>query len=510
MALARRAPDGCLTAVLRLALGLQTRDDPAPDWDRTIRLARRERCASLAWQRSGQIIREVAPASTVADWRRTVYRDLNRSERQLDALRQVIPALEAVDAAPVLLKGMALSFRLYGEPHIRPSSDIDLFVRRDRRSEAHETLLTLGWLHVAGGSPWEETFDWVAGKRHLPLEVHSQVLDDPVLAHLRLPAPTGPTVELGNVPVRTFDDRLLAGYLAAHLAKHDFVPLLWLIDFHAVWLGADDGERAGMIREARRHGLHRYLQWAIRKTDHLDRAAAGETAAWRQLGYEGEARLEGHSLLRVAALAATPGDAARVVAGRLHPPHLRADGEGFIRHAARRLRRRYAGPRPTKSGEAVAVPSSPPAGAGRILSIESPDLVDLVRDVVARGGSCWVGVSGKSMLPAIPSRAVVRLTGEESPIRSGDVVLARLPSGTCVLHRVMRADATHLVLQGDGNINPDPVIARSAVVAIADAIHVRGRTKPVPARSVVSPRRLWYRLRSAVWRWERALTAQSC
>jgi hypothetical protein len=73
------------------------------------------------------------------------------------------------------------------------------------------------------------------------------------------------------------------------------------------------------------------------------------------------------------------------------------------------------------------------------------------------------------MLPSIASGAQVRLVAPGRP-RVGDVVLARLPSGECVLHRVRRLAGDRVVLCGDGNVRDDPAIAATSIVAVADRI----------------------------------------
>ena len=485
------------TAVLQLALGCPSFDPVSADWESILRFARRERCLRLAWQRSGALIRSEAPSATAAEWRRAVFTELDRSERQLRALGTLVEALDWAGVEPVVLKGAPLSLRLYGDPSIRPSTDLDVFISQQRRREAGDAIRRLGWAHVAGEPPWEESFQITVDGHRVLLEIHSFVLDDPVLAHLTLPEPTGPIVVLQQKTMRTFDDALLPAYLATHLAKHDFAPLLWMIDFYTLWDAMPARERAVSIRAARRHGLHRYLEWAARRSDRIEAALTGDTVAWRAIGYAGGSRVEGHSLIRVARLAATPQDAARVIGGRLYPPHLRGKRRGFVRQLAGRLARRVGSTRMTAPGVQAATSGQ---GDERVLSLESPELSDLIGEVVSRGGSCWLRVSGQSMQPTIPSGAVVRLSPLNGRLRGGEVVLALLPSEACVLHRVIVADDTLVVLEGDGNLNPDPPTTAGHVIALATGMQVAGRTVPIPRRPVISPRRAWLRVRAGLSR----------
>jgi hypothetical protein len=72
----------------------------------------------------------------------------------------------------------------------------------------------------------------------------------------------------------------------------------------------------------------------------------------------------------------------------------------------------------------------------------------------------------------------------------GDVVLALLPRGTYVLHRVRRSGRGWVQTQGDANADADTAVPTSSVVAIAEAIVVRGGERPIPAALRLRTRRL--------------------
>ena len=78
-------------------------------------------------------------------------------------------------------------------------------------------------------------------------------------------------------------------------------------------------------------------------------------------------------------------------------------------------------------------------------------------------------------------------------------MLARLPNGRVVLHRVVALRGDIMRLRGDGNVGSDPVVSTEAVVAIADAALQGERTLPIGRRARVSAsvalRRAWASVR---------------
>ncbi|MCR5571710.1 MAG: S24/S26 family peptidase [Bacteroidales bacterium] len=79
-------------------------------------------------------------------------------------------------------------------------------------------------------------------------------------------------------------------------------------------------------------------------------------------------------------------------------------------------------------------------------------LLPEVAALLAAGSDVTLLTKGNSMLPFIRGgRDSVRLR-KFPAVAPGDIVLARLPAGNYVLHRVLRADGGALTLMGDGNV----------------------------------------------------------
>ena len=458
------------------------------EWAGTLEVARRERLLALAWHNGGAAIRRLAPPAISAQWRAEVLRDMDRGEAQREALGRVIESLTAAGIDVIVLKGAPLAQRLYGDPALRPSLDVDLYVPAAQRGAARSRLEALGWVRMAGDAPWEESFHLASGAHQLLIEVHSALLDDPVLAHLRLPPPEPTEVQLGALAVPAQGGDLLPACLATHLAKHDHAPLLWLNDFSLLWggLGAEGQQRSRAA--ARRTRMNRYLEWAVERAARLEDAVAGDPAALWRLGYHPEGRRETHGLVRLARLAARPADAAAVLAGRAWPPHLRGDGRGFVRQALDRLRGRVARARARATAPATELPDALQSSsleadrpAARTLDVDRAEFGLLLGDLMQAGIGTWIRARGESMEPTIPNGAMVHVVPLPSrELRRGDIVLARMPNGTFAIHRVLGESGGRVAMQGDSIPRPDPEIPRAAVLGLADGIEVRGRLRPVP------------------------------
>ena len=182
-------------------------------------------------------------------WRRAALAAQVRGERQLELVREAMSTLDSAGVDAVVLKGLPLGLRLYGDPFVRCSADLDLYVPARQRDRAASTLRRLGWSSTDGAAPWHETWSSVRGGVEYYLELHSSLVSDH-LAHVGAPAPISARVAIAGAELRVHVGDFLAPYLAVHLATHQLPPILWLVDF------ADSVGFAGG-RGARSRGLSR-------------------------------------------------------------------------------------------------------------------------------------------------------------------------------------------------------------------------------------------------------------
>jgi hypothetical protein len=168
--------------------------------------------------------------------------------------------------------------------------------------------------------------------------VHSSLLH-PRLGYLKLPPPAVERITVEGVSVRAHGGALLPGYLAVHLATHQFVPLLWILDLATLWQGLDAHARDASLRAAERQGVDRYLAWALRRVDALDRLKDGDHSRLPLLGLRATRRTAGHPMWRHLVLA--PSNAARraALSDWVWPSWMRetygASPVGFARRAIR-------------------------------------------------------------------------------------------------------------------------------------------------------------------------------
>ena len=265
-------------AVTSLSLGDDLVDADSLDWGRVFVLATNQRCAPLAWLRNGALIRAHAPPAVVAQWRLSAFAASEHARDRASHLAALLHSFAGLGIEAVVLKGLPLSVKLYGEPWARPLSDTDLYVSLEQRATAHQLLVANGWTHLYGDLTREGTYrrDEVAGPHFL--EVHSSLVDENLLTHVSLDAPQAEEVPVAGRSMLAHDGALLPIFLAIHLAKHPHVPLLWWIDFLTVRRAFGEQRWSEVRTLAGRHKLDRFLEWAIAASDDLPRIASSDDA----------------------------------------------------------------------------------------------------------------------------------------------------------------------------------------------------------------------------------------
>jgi hypothetical protein len=454
----------------------------------------RELLAVLAWHRSGRFIRLHADAETVAAWRRAALAAEVRGARQLSLVGEVTRMLGEIGVDTVVLKGLPLGARLYGDPFVRCSADIDLFVPASQRSRAAGTLAAAGWARTDGMAPWHESWSIVRGGVEYHLELHSLLVSDH-LAHVGAPEAAARRVRLGGVELDAHDGDFVAPYLAVHLATHQLPPLLWLVDFASLWTSLSIRQRLAAEDAAAKANVSRYLDWARARATQLCRAADGDADALGVLGIGPTGRRDVHSIWRHLALAGSTADRFRVLAAFLVPHRVRRDARSVAAYTVARLRTRLgalAGV--TRRYDATVNGASEPGektlgrGRARALRLERDDLIAFTGDVLGAGGGLRVRAPGGSMLPTIPRGAVVRLGPVPAAgVGIGDVVLALTADGEPVLHRVVALADENVVMRGDASLVSDPPVPVRRVIGIATHVEDRGRDVAIgrqPKRSL--------------------------
>ena len=427
--------------VLQLALGYPT-DALAPaEWEDAFSTSLRERLVALAWQRQREAIKRLAPAPLVRRWRMAAMKVGAQGTTRLSVLVDAMQRLERARLSPVVLKGPPLAMQLYGDPSVRPISDLDLVIPAGERTEAFDVLQEAGWTWITGEAPGEESFRLSRNGETHRLEVHSTVIDDPLLEYVSLPIECK-RVAIGDVTISAMAGSFLAASQAAHMAKHHSVPLLWVIDFCQLMQGMTASEWDRAREAATRCGLQRHL----RRAEVLGRLACesasrvGDDAALARLCAELRPVSEIQRGLRLLRLSANKADSLRVVAGRLWPRHRRNGWRRLpVDIALRASTRIYRSLAATDAG----VPKRHDAD----LSDVGAETVSSVIDACC---SFSFRQSDDSMRPTIPPSATVRvLRAADVCFTKGQVVLVRAGDGRAALRRVVNCYSEAVVVSAD-------------------------------------------------------------
>jgi hypothetical protein len=247
----------------------------------------------------------------------------------------------------IVLKGLPLSVRLYGDPSARATGDLDLFVPESERACAAQALESdLGYRRRSGAAPWEETFERGAGADRLLVDVHSSLVH-PELSHLPVGTPASEPASVAEHVLPAHAGPLVPATLAAHLSKHAGLlvpaPLLWFVDFATLWESLGTSQQAAARAAARAAGLAKHLEWAVRVAGAVGGAATRDTAALAVLGCDARGRRVAHPAWRDVAFSGGATDAARALAAWVWPRPVRDDWRLFARQCLHRLTRCWSG-----------------------------------------------------------------------------------------------------------------------------------------------------------------------
>jgi hypothetical protein len=495
----------------RAAPGLETLSPS--NWNHVLHLALRERCAASAWVLSGPAIRRHAPEDVVARWRGHYGESTQRCNRQLRAISDPTRELGLKGVFPIVLKGIPLSVRIYGDPGARSPADVDWFVRYEDRSITRAALLTAGWNPFGEETEAEASFRRLVEGKHVHLEVHS-TLFHPRFTYLRLPNPEGIDRHVDVVTLRAHDGPGLLPYLAVHLATHHVAPLAWFVDFSLLWANLHDRSQA---RDAAAEaGVERFLTWAAERAYAIEDICNGDTRAFGTLGVRGSDRFDAHPMWRHVALVPTVSGRARAAVAWIVPPWTKDGRRPIVSSVARRIARywRAALSRQPEAARRHAKPTRarlrrvPPTPAlyRRSVSLNAEQVLATSREIVRQGGELWIKVLGQSMQPTLAPGDEVLLAPARPSARRGDIVLVSA-NGRPLLHRVAVLEGNRVRTRGDasGHIDRWPaeeVIARAIAVSRGTGLAALVPTSRFGVRALARYARS--RARLAWVRWSRA------
>jgi len=167
---------------------------------------------------------------------------------QLSLLAKIISAAEDRKVRVITLKGVALSLRLYGDPFIRESFDLDFLVSPEDEQNFEELLVEQGCAEVLRDPPltprqtaflqrFHHDKKFRHGESSLVVESHFLLSANRYLLGTDFDAlwDARATVSLGNVKVAIPGDDDLINYLGIHAARHDWDRWKWIADLVALY-----------------------------------------------------------------------------------------------------------------------------------------------------------------------------------------------------------------------------------------------------------------------------------
>lgn len=236
--------------------------ESSPRWDAVLAGVRRHAVAPLllaGLQGSGTAV----PDAVIDELRQGAHDGVRHSLAQAAALTRLCHRFSRLGVRVLVLKGIPLAQRLYGDLGLRSAQDIDLLVDPTDVDAADAVLRETGHRQtdsfLSGQTPafhrrWfkEATYDHLDYGR---VELHHRLTDLPELLPWDFTSlwRARDEVRLGDIAVPVLGTRHLACYLCAHAAEHAWQRLRWLTDLAT--LLREPGELATALATAEEAGL---------------------------------------------------------------------------------------------------------------------------------------------------------------------------------------------------------------------------------------------------------------
>lgn len=261
-----RSHPGPLRETIAIAAAVRHFLDPGrhpPDWsgtdpDKALRIAIAHAVAPIVFRASGD-------TPEVAGHFRAAALEDSRFDLALSAeLCTLAEILGDGGIAFITLKGPALSRRLYGDPGIRASADLDVLVRPGDLLAARDLLSRNGY-DIVGALHWDSDSACMRSRecellmehreRGITIDLHWRILPSYFASPFDRFEPWDSAMEgeiAGRRILELSPEHLLL-FLCAHAAKHAFERLGWICDIAACLAKNDfDAEQAyAMARESR-------------------------------------------------------------------------------------------------------------------------------------------------------------------------------------------------------------------------------------------------------------------
>ncbi|SHG14637.1 Uncharacterised nucleotidyltransferase [Marisediminitalea aggregata] len=197
--------------------------------------------------------------SNKLDFLRKIDRNLQIIHNlQLNCLKDVFLTLNNEHITFIVLKGWALSYEIYSQPHHRPKTDIDIFIEANSKERVKAILQNLGFSNPRGWEPEAIIKQFTMRKDivrnvYVSIDIHLEISDDKNIQRSltwKLIYSGSKVNETINVrfPNRTTLLTHAIFHLLHHRAGGDFVKLIWLYDINLLIQKMTDNESNSFIK----------------------------------------------------------------------------------------------------------------------------------------------------------------------------------------------------------------------------------------------------------------------
>jgi Uncharacterised nucleotidyltransferase len=232
-----------------------------PDWDSVMAGARRHLLGPFVLSGLRACGAAQVPSEVLAELRGGAQRTARRSLDQMAEIGRLSRIFAAVGIRVMVIKGVALSAQLYGDPGRRGGRDIDLIVDPHRLIEADAIIAEAGYRRSTGKlSPRQSTEyrrrikdnEYTHAVTGMPLELHHRLTDNADLLAWDFDDLWDEREELhlGDTTIATLSRRRQPLYLCAHGGVHGWERLLWLVDLAVLLAEPADADAAVAAADA--------------------------------------------------------------------------------------------------------------------------------------------------------------------------------------------------------------------------------------------------------------------
>jgi hypothetical protein len=124
--------------------------------------------------------------------------------------------------------------------------------------------------------------------------------------------------------------------------------------------------------------------------------------------------------------------------------------------------------------------------------IDTAAALTALQSLTEEGHTVSVTVSGNSMAPFLRhGRDAVWFRKPDRPLKAGDIVFFRRPSGQFVLHRICRICPDGYMIVGDNQTVPEGPVPPAQIFALVVQVRRKGR--------ILTPKHLLWRFFAVVW-----------